>query len=139
MTRAKKLTTVGVIQIVIAMAFFLTLLFSRPVTATRAVLGITSTATLASGPTSTPVPQPTSTLAPITPLPSPTSPPAPTSRPSEPKATSVAPTPTPIPILPLSGGEAGQSDLLFWAVGSAILLIGWLFHFLRRTHSRIQN
>lgn len=88
MTRAKILTTAGLIHLTIATLFSLTFLVGRPVPAAGSGLGFTPTPTNTSTPTNTPTP----TFTPVTPSPTPTLMPGLT-----PTATPVLPFPLPPP------------------------------------------
>ena len=115
--RTRTLITAGAIASVIVLLVSLTLMTDRPTVAASPLLGFTATPT--TPPTNTPQP-PTDTPEP-TPLPPPTA----TPRPQSKKPSQPAPTATPIPLLPISGG-GGLSGLVFWAMGGAAVLLGSL-------------
>jgi len=86
-------------------------------------------------PTDTPVP-PTDTPVPPTdtPVPPTDTPVPPTQQPSKPEPSpEETPTPTPVLILPESGGAAGL-PLALWALGGATALLGWLLRNLGKGH-----
>jgi len=139
MTRPRILTTANAIYLTIAAVLFLAFLFSQPITAAKAVMGITPTVAPSAVPPPTQAP-PTSTLEPV--ATSTPAPPPPTARPqSPPKATAVPgePTPTVVVVLPASGGGTGQSGVLFWIGGGAALFFGWLLHYRRQARKDAQT